>query len=98
MGIETIAQLFLILRDSAAVNTTHNINWDHEIQYSRKNVPNDEGHMLDNTAIINHDAVVKHMVITMSDTDQEFYQSRPEGYNYTMEKMDLQWIKTNYAC
>ncbi len=29
MGIDTISQLFLILRDSPALNTTYDTSWDH---------------------------------------------------------------------
>jgi len=41
MGIDTISQLFFILRDSLALNTVFDTSWDHKIQYSLKSVPCD---------------------------------------------------------
>jgi len=36
MGVETITQLYLTLRDSLAVNTHFDITWSHKVQYQQK--------------------------------------------------------------
>jgi hypothetical protein len=41
MGIDTKSQLFLILHDSPALNTTYDISWDHKMQYSLKPTKDD---------------------------------------------------------
>jgi hypothetical protein len=106
MGIETIVQLYLTLRDSEAVNTTYNVNWDHEIQYSRK-VTEEADHNFKAIKYEPDNHATKHTVITMSDMDKEISVLHRKLFNIvqqwastnqmTQNDMFIQWKKWTFA-
>jgi hypothetical protein len=103
MGIETIAERYLILRDSPAVNTHYNITWDHKIQYQLKpnhvaTVPESSSHSEDTNGIAHKDdATTKptralKIIYHMLESDYEFKMFHKILYNGIAE-----WSQTDAA-
>jgi hypothetical protein len=55
MGIDTVAQIYLILRDFPAVNEHYEITWDHKIEYTLKPLVSHDGAVIETTDNNNQD-------------------------------------------
>jgi len=100
IGIDTLDQLYLILRDSPALAEYYDISWNHKIIYQAKQIEDTQVTQMQTKSHKDGDGVITYTVSTVTDDDMEFrvlHKLAVEAINKwaagTAAKPDGKWMQ-----